>query len=175
MFIEDQYQGKTNLSFSSADCRPTHNLRTKGLVCSKCAKKTPDWLRFEAFKKYGVGQVIMHWTWLPPLRKQLAKASGRHFNAGNGCMIRLMTPLNLRYGDAYLKAHPFDRLVEGMLQPEMVLETLEIVKTAIENGELVNLIINNRAGENAPLIAREIAEKFVDKSRLTPKGQLDLW
>ena len=39
MFIEDQYQGKTNLSFSSADCRHSHNLRTKGLVCSKWAKK----------------------------------------------------------------------------------------------------------------------------------------
>jgi hypothetical protein len=31
---------------------------------------------FEVLKKYGVGQVLSHWTWLPPLRKQLAKASG---------------------------------------------------------------------------------------------------
>lgn len=37
------------------------------------------------------------------------------------------------------------------------------MKTAIEKGELVNLIINNRAGGNAPLIAREIAEKFMGK------------
>jgi hypothetical protein len=57
----------------------------------------------------------------------------------------------------------------------MVLETVEIVKTAIEKGELVNLIINNRAGGNAPLIAREIAEKFIGKSRPTLNGQLDLW
>jgi hypothetical protein len=66
-------------------------------------------------------------------------------------------------------------MVEGMMQPEMVLETVEIVKTAIEKGELVNLIINNRAGGNAPLIAREIAEKFIGKSRPTLNGQLDLW
>ena len=72
-----------------------------------------------------------------------------------------MTPLNMRYEDAYAKAHPFDKMVEGMMQPEMVLETVEIVKTAIEKGELVNLIINNRAGGNAPLIAQEIAEKFI--------------
>jgi hypothetical protein len=105
----------------------------------------------------------------------LAKASGRFFNAGNECVIRLMTPLNMRYEDAYAKAHPFDKMVEGMMQPEMVLETVEIVKTAIEKGELVNLIINNRAGGNAPLIAREIAEKFIGKSRPTLNGQLDLW
>ena len=42
-------------------------------------------------------------------------------------------------------------------------DCVEILKTAIEKGELVNLIINNRAGGKAPLIAREIAEKFVGK------------
>jgi hypothetical protein len=115
---------------------------------------------FEVLKKFGVGQVLSHWTWLPPLRKQLAKASGRFFNSGNECVIRLMTPLGMRYEDAYAKAYPFDRLIEGMLQPEMVRETVEIVKTAIEKGVLVNLIINNRAGGNAPLIAQAIAEIF---------------
>jgi hypothetical protein len=74
-----------------------------------------------------------------------------------------MTPLNMVYEEAYLKAYTFDRLVEGMLQPEMVRETVEILKTAIEKGELVNLIINNRAGGNAPLIAQEIAEKIFGK------------
>jgi hypothetical protein len=29
---------------------------------------------FEVLEKHGVGQVLSHWTWLPPLRKQLAKA-----------------------------------------------------------------------------------------------------
>jgi hypothetical protein len=35
---------------------------------------------FEVLEKYGVGQVLSHWTWLPPLRKQLAKVSGRFSN-----------------------------------------------------------------------------------------------
>jgi hypothetical protein len=65
-------------------------------------------------------------------------------------------------------------MVEGMLQPEMVLDTVEIIKTAVEKGLMVNLIINNQAGGNAPLVAREIAEKFVGKSRAVPKGQMDL-
>ena len=90
-------------------------------------------------------------------------------------MIRLLTPLGMRYEDSYVKAYPFDRLVEGMMQPEMVLETVEIIKSAIEKGVLVNLIINNRAGGNAPLIAKLIVEKFMGKIRPTPKVQMDLW
>jgi len=50
-----------------------------------------------------------------------------------------------------------------MLDPEMVRETVEIVKTAIEKGMMVYLIINNRAVGNAPLIAKEIAKKFMAK------------
>ena len=51
-------------------------------------------------------------------------------------MIRLMTPLNMRYEDAYAKAHPFDKMVEGMMAPEMILETVEIIKAAVEKGIL---------------------------------------
>jgi len=83
--------------------------------------------------------------------------------------------LGMRYDDSYEKAYPFDGLVEEMLQPEMILETVEIMKTAIEKGMVINVIINNRAGGNAPLIAELIAEKFLGKSRPAPKSQLDLW
>jgi uncharacterized protein YecE (DUF72 family) len=130
---------------------------------------------FEVLAKHGVGQVLSHWTWLPPLRKKLAKAGGRFFNAANELVIRLLTPLGMRYEDSYVKAYPFDRLVEGMLQPEMILETVDIVKAAVERGMLVNLIINNRAGGNAPLIARIIAERLVPQGVPGPKGQLSLW
>jgi hypothetical protein len=54
------------------------------------------------------------------LRKQLAKAGGDLFNASGPCIIRLMTHLGMRYEDAYIQANPFDKLVEGMLQPEMI-------------------------------------------------------
>jgi len=130
---------------------------------------------FEVLARYGVGQVISHWTWLPPLRKQLAKADGRFLNAGNECVIRLMTPLGMRYEEAFAKAYPFDRLAEGMLQPEMVLDTVEIVKAAIEKGVLVNLIINNRAGGNAPMIAQMIAKKFLGKPKSKTPHQMNLW
>jgi hypothetical protein len=130
---------------------------------------------FEVMARYGVGQVLSHWTWLPPLRKQLAKADGRFFNAGNECVIRLLTPLGMGYEDSYAKAYPFDKLVEGMMQPEMILETVEIIKGAIEKGVLVNLIINNRAGGNAPMIGREIAEKLLGKPKSKTPHQMNLW
>lgn len=140
--------------------------------------RTDLYLRDQVFKvlaKHGVGQVFSHWTWLPPLRKQLAKADGRFFNEGNECVIRLLTPWGMRYEDSFEKAYPFDRLVEGMMAPEMILETVDIIKGAIEKGMLVNLIINNRAGGNAPLIAQIIAKKFMPEKQSTSSKQRSLW
>ena len=110
------------------------------------------------------------------MRKQLAKADGRFFNAANECVIRLVTPLEMRYEEAYVRAHPFNRLVDGMLQPEMVLETVEIIKRAVEQRVTVYVIVNNRVAGNAPLIAQQIAEKYLAKPE-TPahKDQLSLW
>ncbi len=130
---------------------------------------------FEVLEKYGVGQVLSHWTWLPPLRKQLAKGDGRFFNSGRECVIRLLTPLGLRYEDSYWQAHPFDRLIRDMPQPEMVLETVEIMGQAAQQGITVNLIVNNRAGGNAPMVAQMIAERFLAKRQPVSKGQMNLW
>ncbi|MBN2543797.1 DUF72 domain-containing protein [bacterium] len=116
---------------------------------------------FEMLEKYGVGHVLSHWTWLPTLRKQFIKAHKQFYNAGKECIIRLLTPLRMNFNDSYEKAFPFDKLVPGMMNPEMIIETVEIMKTAIKEGFHVNVIVNNRAGGNAPLIAREIANDFL--------------
>ncbi len=132
---------------------------------------------FEVLEGHGVGQVLSHWTWLPPLRKQLAKAVGRFFNAAKQCVIRLLTPLGMRNDESYIQAYPFDKLLEDMLQPEMILETVDIMSQGVEQGVLVNVIINNRAGGNAPLLAQIIAKKFLQKVKppSKPKGQLSFW
>jgi uncharacterized protein YecE (DUF72 family) len=132
---------------------------------------------FEILEKHGVGQVLSHRTWLPPLRKQLAKAGGRFFNAGKQCIIRLLMPLVMRYEDSYIQAYPFNKLIEGMLQPEMILDTVDLMEQAVSQGVLVNVIIDNRAGGNAPLLAQMIAGKFLQKIApvAKPKGQLSLW
>ncbi|MFZ2089150.1 MAG: hypothetical protein WAU47_11275, partial [Desulfobaccales bacterium] len=130
---------------------------------------------FEVLELHGVGQVLSHWTWLPPMRKQLAKAGGRFFNAGKQSVIRLLTPLGMRYEDSYVQAFPFDKLVEGMLRPEMILETVDLMWQAVNQGVVMNVIINNRAGGNAPLLAQMIAKKFLREAEPVPKGQLKFW
>jgi uncharacterized protein YecE (DUF72 family) len=115
---------------------------------------------FEVLREFGVGQVLSHWTWLPPLDTQFKKAGRRFFNSGRQCVIRLMTPLRMRYEEAYAKAFPFNRLVDGMMNPEMVQETSEIMLTAIDQDVGTNIVINNRAGGNAPLIAQKVSERF---------------
>ncbi len=77
--------------------------------------------------------------------------------------------------DSYVRAYPFDRPAEGMLHPEMVRETVEILRTASEKGKLANFIASNRAGGKAPLIAREIAERLIDKTLHKSNDQMILW
>ncbi len=55
---------------------------------------------------------------------------------------------------------PFDKIIPDMLDPEMIEDTAKIVNEAIKDGTQVNLIINNRAGGNAPLIAERIANRL---------------
>jgi uncharacterized protein YecE (DUF72 family) len=128
-------------------------LRTEALLCEAV---------FEVFARHGIGQVLSHWTWLPPLQQQFAESGKRFFNSGKQCIVRLMTPRGKRYEDAYAEAHPFDRMVEGMLDSRMVEDAAELMWKAIDEGVQMNLIVNNRAGGNAPLIARHIAQRFLD-------------
>jgi len=99
-------------------------------------------------------------TWLPAFRKQFAKVGTEFFNAGKQAVIRLITPLRMSYEESYAKAFPFDKMVPGMLDPEMIEDTAKIVNEATKDKVQVNLIINNHAGGNAPLIAEKIAERL---------------
>ena len=111
--------------------------------------------------KHGVGLVFSHWTWLPSLSKQLTKEGGRFFNSGNSCIVRLITPLRMKYEDSYGRAFPFDKLIDGMLDPRMIEDTVQLIREAVKRAKKIAIIINNRAGGNAPLIAKEIARKIL--------------
>ena len=128
-------------------------LRTESLLSSPY---------FKILEEYGVGQVLSHWTWLPPLRKQFAKSGHKFLNTGKQSIIRLMTPLRIRYEEAYIKAYPFNKMINGMMTPQMIEETVEIMLTAIDEGVRINVVVNNRAGGNAPIIAQKISEKFLE-------------
>ena len=66
----------------------------------------------------------------------------------------------MSYEESYAKAFPFDNMVSGMLDAEMIEDTVKIVNEATKDKNQVNLIINNRAGGNAPLIAQKIADRL---------------
>lgn len=116
----------------------------------------------QVLEKHGAGQVLSHWTWLPRLRKQFALSGDRFHNAGRQAVIRLLTPLGMRYENAYAKAFPFDKVVAEMLQPTMLEETVELMAEAVKAGVTINVIANNRAGGNAPSIALKIARRFLE-------------
>lgn len=120
---------------------------------------------FDALERYGVGQVLSHWTWLPPLSRQFALGRRRFLNKGSA-IIRLMTPRGVRYEDAYARAHPFNALVPGMGSPGMVEDTLKIVEEAIAMGREAVVIVNNRAAGNAPLLVRQVAQRLVSAPRI---------
>jgi uncharacterized protein YecE (DUF72 family) len=135
------------------DRRYHAELRTDSYLCEPV---------FEVLARHGVGQVLSHWTWLPSLRTQFAKSGKAILNSGGHCVVRLMTPRRVRYEDAYARAHPFNALVNGMLDPKMVEETGELMRTAVDRGVEIDVIANNRAGGNAPLIARQVAARFLE-------------
>ena len=66
----------------------------------------------------------------------------------------------MSYEESYAKAFPFDKMVPGMLDPEMIEDTAEIVNEATKDKVQAKLIINNRAGGNAPLIAQKIVNRL---------------
>ena len=101
---------------------------------------------FDVLEKHRAGLVYSHWTWPPPLSKQLSKAKGRFSNSGGDCIIRLIAPLRISYEDSYAKAFPFDKIVDGMMNSEMIDDAIEIIIEGFRRRKRMNLIINNGAG-----------------------------
>ena len=56
----------------------------------------------------------------------------------------------MSYEKSYAKAFPFDKVIPGMLDPEMIEDTVKIVNEAIKDKIQVSLIISNRVGGNPP-------------------------
>jgi hypothetical protein len=49
----------------------------------------------------------------------------------------------------------------------MVEETAELIWEAIDNNIRINIIVNNRAGGNAPLVAQQIGLRFLEMGEKT--------
>lgn len=138
------------------DVQPHIELRSEHLL----AEPYFDWLADR-----GIGFVFSHWTWLPPIRKQW-RMCGERFTASDGNVVaRLLTPINMKYADAYALAHPFDKPVPELCETDqskkMVLDVTALVYQAEAQGALINVIANNRAWGNAPGLAQAIAERIL--------------
>lgn len=137
-------------------------LRTESYLCEPV---------FRVLADHGVGQVLSHWTWLPPPLGQWQRSGRRFFNKSRLVLVRLLTPRGMRYEDAYARAHPFDRLIEDMIQPSLFRDTAELVVRGIEQNQTVCVIVNNRAGGNAPLLSRQLVMVLLERS-VFPRGEV---
>ena len=144
------------LSSIPPDNRYQVELRTEAYYCKPV---------IEVLAKHGAGQILSHWTWLPALKRQFSRVGNRFITAGGQAVIRLMTPIGIRYEDAYARAFPFDRLIEEMIQPEMIAQAAQLMWEAVKDEVEINIIINNRAGGNAPSLAQRIVSEFVAMGR----------
>lgn len=72
----------------------------------------------------------------------------------------------MSYEESYAKAFPFDKMVDRMLNPQMIEDTICFILEGINRKERIIITINiinnnNRAGGNAPLIAKELTQKIL--------------
>ena len=116
----------------------------------------------EAQKSHGVGGVLSHWRWLPSLAEQAALTAGGLPSRGGAQVIRLMTPRGKGYEESYELAHPFDRIIPGMMSRNMLEETAELCRDFAAKKRETYVIVNNRSGGSAPLIASKLMECLRD-------------
>ncbi|MFC2085607.1 DUF72 domain-containing protein [Bacteroidota bacterium] len=125
-------------------------------------------LYFDWLETKGLGHVYSHWTWLPSIKSQWQKC-GRFTAANATAVVRLLTPRRMKYADAYVLAHPFDRAVPELSSTrsarEMVDETVALAFKAIEASVTVDVIANNRAWGNAPALSVELAGRLLEFER----------
>ena len=66
----------------------------------------------------------------------------------------------MSYEESCVKAFPFDKMVPGMLDSEMIEDAAKIVNGAVKEKVQVNLIINNRGSGNGPLIVKKVVDRL---------------
>lgn len=115
--------------------------------------KTPAY--FEFLRSKSIGNVFSHWTWLPSLKRQWEQAQG--FTSGLG-ITRLLTPPKTNYEETYARYAPFNRLLDEL--PDMYRDAAFIIRSGMDIDLPTITVVNNRAGGNAPEIARKIVEQL---------------
>ncbi len=103
---------------------------------------------------HNVAHVYNHWTAMPPLSDQ-HRLLDETFTAPH-IVIRLLTPLGLKYEKAVERYKPYDRIVQP--QPQMRQDTVNLVKQATGEGKSTYVLVNNRAEGCSPLTIQSLVE-----------------
>ncbi len=177
VLFEQEYQKKSETPDPGAyvaDMAPFFDA-VSGEAATHIELRSPHLLEppyFDWLEDRGIGHVFSHWTWLPPLSRQW-RASGERFTSSAGdAVVRLLTPLRVKYADAYALAHPFDRPVPELSEtPQaraMVSDAASLALQASIRDATVVVIANNRAWGNAPALAQEVARRVLEEDARRP-------
>jgi hypothetical protein len=60
-----------------------------------------------------------------------------------------MTPLRMSHEYSYAEAFHFDKMVDEMMNPEMIDDTIQIIMEGVRRRKKMSLIINNRQGQRS--------------------------
>jgi len=100
--------------------------------------------------------VYNHWTAMPPLAHQHRKLSNS-FTA-QFVLLRLLTPLGMRYEAAVKRAEPYNRIIQEL--PDMRSDTIALVKHAVAEQRTAYVLVNNRSEGSAPLTVQALVDEL---------------
>ena len=108
----------------------------------------------DMLRAHGVAHVYNHWTAMPSLADQHRLLQHR-FTAPH-VVLRLLTPLGLKYEKAVEEYKPYDRIVQP--QPQMRQDTITLLQQAAAEGTSTYVLVNNRAEGCGPLTVQALME-----------------
>ncbi len=111
----------------------------------------------QILRAHGAAHVYNHWTYMPALAEQHDRLD-KTFTAPF-VLLRLLTPLRVKYEDAVMMAEPYNRIVRAL--PAMRADTTALVKQAMREGRRTYVLVNNRAEGCAPLTVQAIVDQFL--------------
>lgn len=115
---------------------------------------SPDY-RF-ILQRHGVSHVYNHWTYMPGLVEQHRRL-GEVFSAPF-VLLRLLTPLRVKYEQAVRIAEPYDKIVAEL--PTMRKDTVTLVRRAVAEQRRAYVLVNNRSEGHAPRTVQALADQL---------------
>jgi len=118
----------------------------------------------DILRTHGVAHVYNHWTAMPSLAEQHQLLE--HTFTASHVVVRLLTPLGLKYEKAVERYKPYDRIVQP--QPRMRQDTIELVRRAATAGKSAYVLVNNRAEGCSPLTVQALMEALAQDPSTHP-------